>query len=514
MPAKAKKKKNATKNKKKKETLSTVKIKGVVKKVEKSKKKKGWKKEKRKQYSHESLEKALQAVNKGMSYRKAAEMFGVPPTSLHRTVKNPHKLKSKSSPSTVLPANIEQDIINWILYRAERGNPATKTELLDSVQNYIQLEGTKTPFNNDRPGRHWYEKFRKRHPEITLRTPQHLSMIRASVTEEDIRGWFEEIGSHLKNKNLLSIHASRVFNCDETNIQFVPKSDKVLTETGARNSYKIFDGCEKESLTALFMYSADGTRAPPMIMFKYKEVVPSNILKKCPVGWGIGNSENGWMTTETFYEYITNVFYPWLVKKNIEFPIIVYLDGHSSHVTIPLVSFCKERQIELIALFPNATHIMQPLDIALFHPFKDLWRKTVMKWKVENKISKLKKEHIPVVLEEALNSFDNEKQIIQNGFKATGLMPFNPNAIEYNVLHKKKKTKKKDQVDQQLQNQKSDCQETESMKQHLLTFEKNLSDDVLQTFKEAEASGKWDQGIEKFALFQYWLDIKKAASGT
>jgi hypothetical protein len=82
---------------------------------------------------------------------------------------------------------------------------------------------------------------------------------------------------HLKNKNLLSIHASRVFNCDETNIQFVPKSNKVLTETGARNSYKIFDGCEKESLTALFMYSADGTRAPPMIMFKYKEVVPSNI---------------------------------------------------------------------------------------------------------------------------------------------------------------------------------------------------------------------------------------------
>lgn len=54
------------------------------------------------------------------------------------------------------------------------------------------------------------------------------------------------------------------------------------------------------------------------------------------------------------------------------------------------------------------------------------------------------------------------------------------------------------------------------MKQLLLTFEKNLSDNVLQTFKEAEASGKWDQDIEKLALFEYWLDIKKAprAGGT
>ncbi|TGZ54662.1 hypothetical protein DBV15_12411 [Temnothorax longispinosus] len=129
---------------------------------------------------------------------------------------------------------------------------------------------------------------------------------------------------------------------------------------------------------------------------------------------------------------------------------------------------------------------MQPLDIALFHPFKDLWRKTIMKWKAENRILQLKKEHIPAVLEEALNSFDNEKQIIQNEFKATGLMLFNPDAID-------------------------DCQETESMKQHLLTFEKNLSDDVHQTFKKTEASGKWDHDIEKFALFEYWLDIKKAA---
>jgi len=78
------------------------------------------------------------------------------------------------------------------------------------------------------------------------------------------------------------------------------------------------------------------------------------------------------MTTESFCEYIANIFHPWLVTENVQFPVILYLDGYSSHVTIPLVSFCREKQIELIALYPDITHIMQPLDIAVFHPFKDI----------------------------------------------------------------------------------------------------------------------------------------------
>ena len=198
-------------------------------------------------------------------------------------------------------------------------------------------------------------------------------MARASVTGDDLRGWFSEIQVYLQSKGLDKLQPSRVFNCDETKVQLIPKSEKVLTEKGATSVYIVVDGCEKVSSTALFMYSADGTRAPPMLMFKYADRVPASILKNCPADWDIGNSENGWMTTETFYEYLAKIFYPWLQKSEIEFAVIIYLDGHSSHVTIPLVKFCREKQIELIALFPNATHIMQPLDIAFFHSFKEMW---------------------------------------------------------------------------------------------------------------------------------------------
>lgn len=474
------------------------------------------KKEKRKQYSPDDVRKALDAVNKGLSFREAEKKFGVPATSVHRAVRHPEKIDSKHGPAPVLSPAVEKEILHWILYRAERGYPVTKTEFLDSVQAYIRRLKIKTPFTNDRPGRHWYENFRQRHPQITLRTPQQLTLTRAQVSEEDLRGWFKEVKEYLVQKSLFNIHPSRVFNCDETNMQLIPKSEKILTQKGATTAYKVVDGCEKESITALFMYAADGTRAPPMIMYKYKESVPLSVLKNCPVGWGIGNSETGWMTTETFYEYITNVFYPWLISQKTEFPIILYLDGHSSHVTIPLVSFCREKKIEIIALYPNATHVMQPLDIAFFHPFKDLWKKGVIKWKAEENISRLRKEHIPSVIKKTLDGFANEKQTIQNGFRASGLMPFDADAVEYNVLKKKKKKKT---INNEQVREQQECQrpqpnsEPESNMQHLMALEKNLSDDVLQAFKQAEASGIWNADIENIGLYNYWLKIKRASDG-
>ena len=212
----------------------------------------------------------MQAIRKEkLSYREAAKLYGVPLTTVYKAAKNPYHVPKSPGPPTVLTAQEESEVVNWILYRAEIGFPVSKMELLDSVQAYVTALKKDTPFTEGRPGRHWFEHFKKRHPELTIRTAQHLSLTRASVTEEDLRQWFAEVRAHLDKKNLLNIEASRVFNCDETSIQLCPKSDKVFTKKGARSAYKIVDADEKECLTTLFMYSADGTRASPMIMYKY-----------------------------------------------------------------------------------------------------------------------------------------------------------------------------------------------------------------------------------------------------
>ncbi|EFN78050.1 hypothetical protein EAI_00126, partial [Harpegnathos saltator] len=139
-------------------------------------------------------------------------------------------------------------------------------------------------------------------------------------------------------------------------------------------------------------------------------------------------SDRGWMTAETFYEYIANVFYSWLQKNNVEFSIVLFVDGHSSHLTLPLSNFCREHKIELIALFPNATHILQPLDVAVFHPLKRAWKKTVNHCRLENNGARLKKEMFAPLLQEIFDSI-NLTQTITKGFETCGLSPFSADAV-------------------------------------------------------------------------------------
>ena len=147
----------------------------------------------------------------------------------------------------------------------------------------------------------------------------------------------------LESLNLINIEPARVFNCDERNIQFCPNPEDVLREKGARSVYKIVDALERECMTTLFLCSAAGKVCTPMLMFAGKTSVPPKVLSNCPEGWGLGISDTGWNTTESMYQYVTNVWYPRLVKEKIKFPVILWLDGHKSHITIPLVQFCKKR---------------------------------------------------------------------------------------------------------------------------------------------------------------------------
>lgn len=127
------------------------------------------------------------------------------------------------------------------------------------------------------------------------------------------------------------------------------------------------------------------------------------------------------------------------MKNKVQFSVILFVDGHVSHLSLILSQFCKEHQIELIALYPNSTHILQPLDVAVFHPLKSRWKSTVDQWRLDNNLQKLKRENFAPVLKQALDSMLNLPSIIENGFRSCGLSPFSSNAVDFNILNKKKK---------------------------------------------------------------------------
>lgn len=96
-----------------------------------------------------------------------------------------------------------------------------------------------------------------------------------------------------------------------------PKTGKVLGPTQSKEDFYTMVASEKEQITVMATFSADGTVVPPMLIFPYKKM-PKAIVESVPETWALGRSDSGWMNSEVFFEYISNHFLPY--------------DGHRSHM--------------------------------------------------------------------------------------------------------------------------------------------------------------------------------------
>lgn len=114
-------------------------------------------------------------------------------------------------------------------------------------------------------------------------------------------------------------------------------------------------------------------------------------------------------------------------------PVVVFLDGHRSHLSLELSQFCSSNGIILVSLYPNATHIIQPLDVSVFGPMKQKWKQITRQWRIDHDGVEISKIDIPNALQNFIKDPKMSTNII-SGFRTTGICPFNDDAIDYTKL--------------------------------------------------------------------------------
>ena len=102
----------------------------------------------------------------------------------------------------------------------------------------------------------------------------------------------------------------------------------------------------------------------------------------------------------------------------LEWRKVLIGDNLSSHLSDAVITACSQNNIAFVCLYPSATHLLQPLDVAWFAPLKKVWRKTLEDWKrspqgIRHKGS-FPKEHFKKLLKTLLKC---------------GLYPFNLNVV-------------------------------------------------------------------------------------
>ena len=74
---------------------------------------------------------------------------------------------------------------------------------------------------------------------------------------------------------------------------------------------------------------------------------------------------------ELFKGWSMNYFFRYAVSSR---PLLLLLDGHSSHYNPEAIHLAKENDVILFILLPHTTHEMQPLDTSVFVTLKVHWR--------------------------------------------------------------------------------------------------------------------------------------------
>lgn len=365
-----------------------------------------------------NLQKALEAVRKGMTVRAAGKKYSINYSSLSRRNRNP-AMHHRGGIQTALPPDLEQSICNRIITCASWGYPLSLFELQQIISQYLNASKKNIPrFTNNIPGIDYLKAFMKRHKDqLSIRLCRNIKRSRAAVNVTTVSEYFEELSTSLH-----AIPPQNIFNYDETNFVDDPGCKKVMCRRQAKYVERIMN-TSKTGHSVMFCASATGELLPIYVVYK-----ATNLYNKWTEGGPphtrYNRSKSGWFDSTCFSDWIKTVIIPRL--RNIEGTKVLIGDNLSSHISLEVIQLCELYDIKFVFLPPNSTHMLQPLDVAVYAPLKRYWRQTLTKWKQgEGKTqTSLPKSTFPRLLTDVMERVTPTLNVnVLSGFKTCGIHP-------------------------------------------------------------------------------------------
>ncbi|KAF4414567.1 Pogo transposable element with KRAB domain [Fusarium acutatum] len=331
-------------------------------------------------FTEKDMSAALQMVSEGVSVNKAAAACGVNRSTLQDRIKGAITPRQAHEPDQKLSAVQERRLRDWIMIAVCNGFP----------------EGI---------GKHWLQSFIDRNKEVKTLPGKRMDSERYNgASTELIKAFFM----------LLSMPAVRIvkqknrYNVDEVG----------MMEGIGLNG--LFLGCrDKKSVLIRKVLR-------PLVIFKGKTVQQQHFPEKLDFleAWEFTSSEKGWTNNHIALIWLKTVFIPSTKPENPKEPRLLILDGHGSHMTEDFLFECYNNNIFVLFLPAHSSHVLQPLDVAVFGPLKRAYRKFL-----SDLASIADSSHIGKIT--FLYTYDKaRKEAITKlnalaGWKATGLWPVN-----------------------------------------------------------------------------------------
>ena len=370
-------------------------------------------------YSEIQLENAVKAVlNDHLSLRRAALLYGVPRSTLSDHITGKILPGAHSGPKSYLSTDEEAELAKFLVRCSMMGYSKSKSEVIALIQRVVNRKGLQVNVTHG-----WWDSFRKRHPELTLRVPTPLSQARSQATDVEVLSHYFDLLEETIISNDLHGKPHLIFNMDESGMPLDPAPPKLIFRRGAAAAHAVGSG-DKTQITVVGCVSASGYCLPPMVIWDRKTLNPELANGEVP-GTLYGLSSKGWIDHELFHDWFLHHF---LMYAPACRPLLLLLDGHSSHYHPDTIKFAAKERVIVFALPPNTTHLCQPLDKGCFGPLKTAWRSVCHEFYTNNPGKMVTRFNFSRLF----NSAWMQSMTVRNitgGFQVTGIYPLDRGII-------------------------------------------------------------------------------------
>lgn len=378
-------------------------------------------------WSEENLVAAIQAVRNGSSIKGAGEDFGIPRKTLERRLRKNDPSKGRMGPDSLFGRDNEMKLVRHIKKMQNSGFPSSLDDVRRVAYFFAEQLKLRHKFNKEkeRAGYDWFNSFLRRHPDLSLRKAEGVSIARKQgMNREEVGNHFQRLEACLK-ENALFNKPGCIYNVDETGLQLNNRTGVVVAEKGSKNVSTTTCAEKGETISCITCCNAEGTFLPPVCVFKGKYKKAEYEDNMPPGSVVLMSEKSAYVNTEIFTTWLRNHF----ISRKPVGKVVLILDGHASHCSsVELLELARDNDVVLLCLPSHTTHYLQPLDRAVFKSLKTFFYGACQQWLRANPGRKLSRLQFGQMLSESWGKACTVSNAVA-GFKATGIFPFLPSAV-------------------------------------------------------------------------------------
>ncbi|KAE8207419.1 hypothetical protein CF319_g9607, partial [Tilletia indica] len=217
-----------------------------------------------------------------------------------------------------------------------------------------------------------------------------------------------------------------IWNVDEAGFRVgVGGRQWIVTLCPSRDAHLAAETC-RDSVTCIEAVSAGGQYIEPMVIMsaaQHSEAWVSNSLEDETL---LAVSPNGYTDDIIALRWIKH-FAARTAKMTKGSKRLLIFDGHGSHCTKQFLAVCEDNNIIPFSLPPHSSHVLQPLDVSVFQPYKHWHREAVDAATRTGCTNFSKTEFLAALNDIRIKAL--KPNTIKHGFRLTGIFPLRPDEV-------------------------------------------------------------------------------------